>query len=84
MAIVRPFPAHRRVAMIRRLADQILAMTQSSGEKLLKARLSRHATTLANKGIDPQEMREDCGRFEAAVRAELWRQVMRPHGGGSA
>lgn len=80
MAIVRPFPAHRRIAMVRRLADQILAMTQSSGEKLLQARLSRHAGTLAGKGIATEEIREDVARFEAAVRAELWRQVL-GHGG---
>lgn len=82
MAVIRPFPAHRRVVMVRKLARQILATTQASGEKLLAARLSRHAGTLAGKGIGPEEIREDVARFEAAVRAELWRRVL-GHGGAA-
>lgn len=84
MAEVRPFPSHRRAGAVRRLAGQMLNYNQGSGEKLLQARLRKHAANLDAKGIAPELVAEDVERFHGAVRAEIWALVMRPRNGGGA
>lgn len=76
MAEIRPFPAHQRVAMIRRLAAQMASYNSASGEKLLAARLKKHAAGLIAKGVPEDVVRDDVASFHGAVRAELWRLVM--------
>ncbi|HEY8578639.1 MAG TPA: DUF6074 family protein [Beijerinckiaceae bacterium] len=80
MATTLPFPADRRAGAVRRLAAQILNYNRDGGEKLLQARLRKHAACLAGKGIDPELIAEDVRRFEGAVRARLWEIMLRDGG----
>lgn len=84
MALIQPFPSHRRVGAVRRLARQMLDYNEASAEKLLQSRLKKHAVCLASKGVDPALVAEDVERFHGAVRAEVWSLVMRPRNGGGA
>jgi hypothetical protein len=86
MAIIVPFPAGRRVETVRKLAAQMAGLQGDSAENMLQMRLKRHQNTLTGKGIDPAVIRQDLASFEGAVRAELWRLILKPapHGGRSA
>ncbi len=84
MATMLPFPSHRRVGAVRRLARQMLDYNETSSEKLLQSRLKKHAACLSGKGVDPALVAEDVERFHGAVRAEVWALVMQPRNGGGA
>lgn len=84
MAMIQPFPSHRRVGAVRRLARQMLDYSEASAERLLQSRLRKHEACLAAKGIDPTLVSEDVERFRGAVRGEIWAIVMRPQNGGGA
>ncbi|MDT2022810.1 DUF6074 family protein [Methylocella sp. CPCC 101449] len=86
MAAIVPFPSSRRVAMVQRLARQMLSYKQASADKLLASRLKKMAETLSAHGVPDELASADVDAFHAAVQAELWRQTFtpeRPHGGAA-
>jgi hypothetical protein len=77
VAEIVPFPASRRVRLIRTAA---LTMTRrvTLAESYLHQRLSAHAEILRRKGVSRHEIEADLKRYEGAVRA-----VLRFHTSGS-
>lgn len=65
---VFPFPANRRVRMLRKLAAQLASADAAAAQNILSYRLANHARLLARKGIEPADIARDVRGFEAAAR----------------
>ena len=71
------FPLAARIALVRRLAQQILARHPEEGEKHLALQLRRQDAVLRRKGLVDDVVRRELEAFTAAVRREIWRIVLR-------
>lgn len=76
LAPVIPFPAQARRGYIGAIAANMLSTAPEFAEDYLLDRIQFHRYALARKRVEPAMIEEDCNRFEAAIRAELWRLVM--------
>jgi hypothetical protein len=72
------FPASRRVGEIRRLAKQMLELPPARAESHLFHQLRLKGDTMRRRGIGEREADRQLKMFEAGVRAELWRLVIKP------
>jgi hypothetical protein len=70
------FPLKHRHAFVRRLAARALARNAADGERHLAAQIRRQAGSLTRKGFSDDVVRQQTSSLEAAVRAEMWRQVL--------
>jgi len=70
MAIVHPFPAARRVRLIKNTAAA-MADAGDRGEKIIAATLQQQADAMARKGIKPDVVRAEIFSLELAIRAHL-------------
>jgi hypothetical protein len=77
-----PFPAVRRVGLIRKLAKLMASYSPDGGERALYARLNIQHTAMVRRGMPPDVVERELRVLECAVRTELWGIVMR--GGGDA
>lgn len=83
MAEIVPFPSTRRRSEIEKLALLLLDHKSSSAEKLLADRLARRRDAHSRKGIAAMLIKSDIAAFEGAVRAAVWRHMMRNDGGAA-
>ena len=77
-----PFPAARRVKLIRSTAAQMRDCTRDRGEKTLATAMQRQADSMGRKGFAPEVIKSEIRALELAIRAQLWCLVMR--NGGAA
>jgi hypothetical protein len=77
-AVVLAFPLAKRLSLVRRLAEQMLARSSSEAEKHLDYELRRHRRSLARKQLPIEAIDAQLGDLHAAVRSELWRRVLAP------
>jgi hypothetical protein len=76
-----PFPAVRRVGLIRKLARLMASCSPEGGERTLYARLNVQYNAMVSRGLPPEAIECELRSLELAVRARLWSIVMQ---GGDA
>jgi hypothetical protein len=76
-----PFPAVRRVGLIRKLARLMASYSPDGGERALYARLNIQYNAMVSRGMPPDVVERELRSLELAIRTELWGIVMR---GGDA
>ncbi|MCK1456674.1 hypothetical protein IVB36_38795 [Bradyrhizobium sp. 35] len=65
---------------IKRHVEFVLTRSAEQGEQHVQRNLRALRRTLAEMGVDREAIDAEVRRVEAAVRAELWRQVLTPDG----
>jgi Family of unknown function (DUF6074) len=70
------FPLRHRHAFVRRLAAQVLTRSAEQGEKHLALQLRKQAMSMARKSFSDEVVRREIASLEAAVRGEMWRQML--------
>jgi hypothetical protein len=75
---VVPFPLARRRAFIERHARLIATMRPDAGERHLDRQLQIQFENLQRRGFDVQIIEREVIALDAAIRAALWRAVLRP------
>jgi hypothetical protein len=73
-AEILAFPSTRRRGYVQKLAAQMCVNSPLAAERILRARLARHAETLARKGIRARSISSDVYAIETAARAEICRR----------
>jgi hypothetical protein len=73
-----PFPLARRRAFIERHARLIATMRPDAGERYLDRQLQNQFENLQRRGFDVQIIEREVIALDAAIRAALWRAVLRP------
>ncbi len=81
MSEIIPFPAARRVGVIRRTARLMASYRPDAAERTLRAQLDAIRAAMLRKGIASDKATRETRALELAIRAELWAVVMR---GGDA
>jgi len=71
IAQVVPFPATRRIGLIRMLARSMARYSADGGERTLAARLDTQRTAMLHRGLPPNVVERELRALELAVRAEL-------------
>jgi hypothetical protein len=80
-AKIIPLPGRFRGAEhVRSHVDYVLTLNAERGEQHVRRNLRAIRRTLEELGVDDDAIIAEVRRFEAAVRAELWRQVLLPAG----
>ncbi|WP_246504933.1 DUF6074 family protein [Microvirga antarctica] len=79
-ATIYPFPATRRRSLIKKTAGYMASTTASVAESHLKNQLSRLESRLRKAGVSETAILGERRAYEAAIRSELWRQVLTPGG----
>jgi hypothetical protein len=77
MSKIVPFPQVRRRRFVARQAIGLSGLPHKTAEKLLVATLKKQAEVMARKGIPAAVVEGESRNLESAIRAELWRQVIR-------
>lgn len=73
-----PFPAARRVDLVRSVVRRALELPPHAGEHHIVRSVDLQATVMRRKGVaEPLIARERVG-LESAIRRQLWEAVMRP------
>ena len=67
-----PFPAVRRVGLIRKLARLMASYSPEGGERALYARLNVQYNAMVSRGLSPELIERELRALELAVRAKLW------------
>ncbi|WP_316185866.1 MULTISPECIES: DUF6074 family protein [unclassified Bradyrhizobium] len=70
----------RDAAYICRHVEFVLTRPAEQGEQHIQRNLNAVRRTLEEMGVDQDAIKAEVQRIEAAVRAELWRQVLLPGG----
>jgi hypothetical protein len=70
----------RDAAYVRRHVEFVLTRPAEQGEQHVRRNLSALRKNLEDMGVDQIAIDAEVRRVEAAVRAELWRQVLTPDG----
>jgi hypothetical protein len=58
--------------------DYVLTLNAERGEQHVRRNLKALRRTLEEMGADDRDIDAELGRFEGAVRAEIWRRVLLP------
>jgi Family of unknown function (DUF6074) len=80
-AEIVPFPAARRVGLIRKMARLLATYRPAAAERTLRARLDATEDAMLRRGISPEIATCEVQSLELAIRAKLWSIVLR---GGDA
>lgn len=70
----------RDATHVRRHVEFVLTRSAEQGEQQVRRNLRALRRTLEEMGVDRNAIDAEVRRVEAAVRAELWRQVLTPDG----
>jgi Family of unknown function (DUF6074) len=73
-----PFPQIRRRRFVMRHAIRLARLPHKTAEKLLAGTLRQQVEAMARKGIPAAVAERESHNLESAIRAELWRQILRP------
>lgn len=65
---------------VKRHVDYVITLAPDAGEQHVQRNLRALGMTLAEMGVDTAAANRELRRFEAAVRAEIWRRVLTPDG----
>jgi hypothetical protein len=68
----------RDAAYVRRHVEFVLTRSAEQGEQHVQRNLRAIRRTLDEIGVDQEVIDAEVRRIEAAVRAEIWRQVLTP------
>jgi hypothetical protein len=74
-----PFPAVRRVGLIRNMARLLATYNADAAERTLRTRLDATRDAMLRRGLAPTVVAREVRSLEVAIRARLWAVVM--HGG---
>jgi hypothetical protein len=77
MVEIVPFPAVRRVGLIRNMARLLATYSVDAAERTLHARLDATRDAMLRRGLEPESVAREVRSLELAIRAELWTIVMR-------
>lgn len=75
-----PFPAARRVGLVRSIVRRTLELPFHAGEHHITRSLDLQATVLRRKGVAEGLIAKERIELERAIRRQLWEVVMRPRG----
>jgi hypothetical protein len=70
----------RDAAYVRRHVEYVLSRDAEQGEQHVRRNLGAIRRTLEEMGVDKKAIDAEVRAIEAAVRAEIWRQVLTPDG----
>jgi hypothetical protein len=70
----------RDAVYVRRHVEFVLSRSAEQGEQHVKRNLSALRKNLDDMGVDQNAIDAEVRRVEAAVRAEIWKQVLLPGG----
>ncbi len=76
MSEIIPFPAFRRVGVIRRMARLMASYRPGAAERTLQAQLDAIRAAMVRKGIAADKATRETRALELAIRAELWAVIM--------
>lgn len=82
-AIVLPFPYSRRVPQIGKTAAYMASLPHKHAEGHLRDQLRRLEEGLRRKGVAEPLIRSEVGSYEGAIRAHLWRLILKGEGGAA-
>jgi hypothetical protein len=82
-ATIVPFPLARREAFIQKQANRAADLNADSGERHVQHQIKCQADAMRRKGIDEALIAREMRCMESAIRAALWRIVMKAPGGAS-
>jgi hypothetical protein len=80
MSEIVPFPAVRRVGLIRNMARVLATYSADGAERTLRARLDAARAAMLRKGIRPEVTECEVRSLELAIRTKLWTIVMQGDG----
>jgi len=80
-AEIVPFPASRRIGIIRNMACMMASYRPVAAERTLRARLDATGTAMLRRGLSAEVVEREIRSLELAIRARLWVIVMQ---GGDA
>jgi DNA-binding transcriptional regulator YdaS (Cro superfamily) len=67
-----PFPAARRVGLIRKMARLLATYSPDAAERTLRARLDAAKAVMLRRGISPEVAAREVRSLELAIRSRLW------------
>jgi hypothetical protein len=80
MAQIVPFPAVRRIGLIRNMARVMATYRTDAAERTLQARLDATRNAMLRRGITPEVAAREVRSLELAIRTKLWTIVMQGDG----
>lgn len=83
MAEVIPFPASKRVALVKHCAQTMARLDCDGSENHLIRTAQREFDRLLSLGVERKTAEGAIVEFASAVRAELWRHVFSQPGGAA-
>ena len=75
MAEIVPFPAVRRVGLIRNMARLLATYSADAAERTLHARLDATRDAMLRRGLAPEVVAREARALELAIRTRLWTVV---------
>jgi hypothetical protein len=81
MAEIVPFPAARRIRLIRNMARLLATYRPDAAERTLQRHLEATRDAMLRRGLSPEMVQREIRSLELAIRAKLWTIVMQ---GGDA
>lgn len=79
-AVIVPFPSTCRRRQIRKTAAYMTVATPAVAESHCREQLRKLRQRLERLGVAPDLVEQEVSSYEAALRAEVWRQVLTPGG----
>lgn len=76
-----PFPAARRVDLVRSIVRRALELPAQAGEHHIVRSLDLQAIVMRRKGVTEDRIARERISLETAIRQRLWDVVMKPRGG---
>jgi|HubBroStandDraft_4_1064222.scaffolds.fasta_scaffold256822_2 hypothetical protein len=76
MAEIIPFPAVRRVGLIRNMARLLATYSADAAERTLHARLNATRDAMLRRGLAPEVVAREVRSLELAIRTKVWVLVM--------
>lgn len=77
-AEVIPFPAARRVDLVRSVVRRALELPPHAGEKHIQRSIDLQAIVMRRKGIPEDLIAKESEALEGAIRRLVWDSVMSP------
>jgi hypothetical protein len=75
-AEIVPFPAARRVGLIRNMARLLATYSVDAAERTLRTRLDATRDAMLHRGLAPEVVPREVRSLELAIRTKLWVLVM--------
>ena len=83
-ALILPFPIIRRRGFAEKQAVTAASFNERSGERYIARQIETQRDVMRRRGINEVIIDREMKSFEVAIRAELWRLILRYGDDGAA